>query len=62
VIAPERRGFGSRFIEGSVAAELQGIARLAFEPAGLVCTMEIPFDASKQPAENDTVDDSASDH
>jgi two-component sensor histidine kinase len=59
---PERRGFGSRFIEGSVAAELQGIARLAFEPAGLVCTMEIPFDATKSPAANAAVDDRANDH
>jgi PAS domain S-box-containing protein len=44
---PARRGFGSRFIEGSVAAELQGTAKLAFERPGLVCTMEIPFDAAK---------------
>jgi PAS domain S-box-containing protein len=44
VAAPTRHGFGSRFIEGSVAAELQGTARLDYEPAGLVCTMKIPFD------------------
>jgi two-component sensor histidine kinase len=42
---PERQGFGTRFIEGSVASELQGAARLDFDPAGLVCTMEIPLDA-----------------
>ena len=54
---PERRGFGSRFIEGSVAAELQGTAKLAFERSGLVCTMEIPFDAAKLAAEDDKASD-----
>jgi PAS domain S-box-containing protein len=46
VSAPERPGFGSRFIEGSVASELQGTARLDFDPAGLCCTMDIPFEAA----------------
>jgi two-component sensor histidine kinase len=41
---PKRRGFGSRFIEGSVAAELQGAARLHFDAAGLRCTMEVPHE------------------
>jgi len=45
VEAPTRHGFGSRFIEGSVAAELQGSARLDYHPTGLVCTMKIPFEA-----------------
>jgi PAS domain S-box-containing protein len=45
VEAPMRHGFGSRFIEGSVAAELQGSARLDYHPTGLVCTMKIPFDS-----------------
>jgi PAS domain S-box-containing protein len=45
VTAPERQGFGTRFIEGSVASELQGKARLDYDPAGLVCTMEIPLDS-----------------
>ena len=45
VAAPERRGFGTRFIEGSVASELKGNAKLDYDPAGLVCTMEIPLDA-----------------
>ena len=42
VTTPTRHGFGSRFIEGSVSAELQGTARLRFDPAGLRCTMEMP--------------------
>lgn len=45
VAPPERQGFGTRFIEGSVASELQGQARLDFDPAGLTCTMEIPLDS-----------------
>ena len=45
VAAPKRQGFGTRFIEGSVASELQGKAQLDYDPAGLVCTMEIPLDA-----------------
>jgi PAS domain S-box-containing protein len=45
VTAPSRRGFGSRLIEGSVAAELGGQARLTFAPAGLRCVLDIPLDA-----------------
>ena len=44
VSEPSRRGFGTRFIEGSVAAELQGVARLNFDAEGLHCTMNIPLD------------------
>ena len=46
VTAPVRQGFGSRFIEGSVVAELQGVARLHFDAAGLRCTMELPHGVS----------------
>jgi two-component sensor histidine kinase len=42
VAAPARQGFGTRFIEGSIATELEGKATLAYEPAGLTCTMEFP--------------------
>lgn len=37
VVAPSRRGFGSRMIERSLAGELKGSAKLAFKPEGLVC-------------------------
>jgi PAS domain S-box-containing protein len=46
VTAPTRSGFGSRFIQGSVGAELQGTARLHFDPAGVRCTMEIPHEVA----------------
>jgi len=51
VTVPTRQGFGSRFIEGSVAAELQGTARLHFDAEGLRCTMEIPLDTVVPDAE-----------
>lgn len=39
---PARKGFGSRLIECSIAAELTGRVALAFDPAGLVCDMDVP--------------------
>ena len=44
---PSQRGFGSQLIEGGVAAELGGSARLTFAPEGLRCTFDIPLDAAK---------------
>ncbi|MDB5581033.1 MAG: Signal transduction histidine kinase [Bradyrhizobium sp.] len=46
VMAPERRGFGSRMIEGSIAAELGGSARMMFEPEGLRCEITVPLQAA----------------
>lgn len=43
VQAPVRQGFGTRFIVGSIAAELEGTARLDFDAAGLCCTIEVPL-------------------
>ncbi|HYG30446.1 MAG TPA: HWE histidine kinase domain-containing protein [Allosphingosinicella sp.] len=37
---PERRGFGFRMIERALAADLDGSARLDFEPEGLICRIE----------------------
>jgi two-component sensor histidine kinase len=38
---PTRRSFGTRLID-SIASQLQGKAQLSFEPAGLVCEIDIP--------------------
>jgi PAS domain S-box-containing protein len=46
VVKPERRGFGSKLIEGSIAAEHGGSAELAFEPTGLHCEIIIPLEAA----------------
>jgi len=43
VTPPERRGFGTRFIERGVAREFDGTVYLSFEPTGLVCRMRIPL-------------------
>lgn len=40
---PGRRGFGSRLIERSLSQELNGIARIEFHPAGIVCTVDAPL-------------------
>jgi PAS domain S-box-containing protein len=39
---PMRRGFGSKFVEASIAADLQGTSKVAFEPDGVRCVMELP--------------------
>jgi PAS domain S-box-containing protein len=46
VAEPQRRGFGSKLIEGSIAAELGGSARLAFAPEGLRCEIVIPIEVA----------------
>ena len=40
VAKPHRRGFGTRLIERSLAEDLDGAVKMAFEPDGLVCTVE----------------------
>lgn len=46
VESPAQRGFGSKLIEGSIAAELGGTARLAYEPQGLRCEITIPIETA----------------
>jgi PAS domain S-box-containing protein len=43
VVPPSRKGFGSRMIERSLARELAGDVVLAYEPAGLICTIRFPL-------------------
>jgi two-component sensor histidine kinase len=42
---PRGRGYGTRLINGGVTQELGGTVRLAFDPAGLRCTIDVPLDA-----------------
>jgi PAS domain S-box-containing protein len=44
VIAPTRRGFGSRLIERGLTSELSGEARIDFAPQGVVCRIEAGLD------------------
>lgn len=49
VSTPDRRGFGTRMIERGLAAELGGTAHIAFEPAGVVCTVDAPLPEASEP-------------
>jgi two-component sensor histidine kinase len=44
VRAPERRGFGTRLIERSLAQDLNGRVEISFAPDGIVCTVDAPLD------------------
>jgi PAS domain S-box-containing protein len=43
VSVPTRRGFGTRLIERSLATDVGGDVRLTYEPAGVVCVMNVPL-------------------
>jgi len=43
VTEPARKNFGSRFIEQALPGQLHGEARLIFDPAGLICHVNIPL-------------------
>jgi PAS domain S-box-containing protein len=43
VLAPSRRGFGSRLIERSLAQDLGGEVRIDFAPDGVVCIVDAPL-------------------
>ncbi len=45
VIAPERRGFGTRLIERSLAQELNGAVEISFDPTGVICSINAPLTA-----------------
>jgi two-component sensor histidine kinase len=40
---PARRGLGSRVLDGTVRGQLGGALSLAWEAAGLVCSIEVPL-------------------
>ncbi|HZY68492.1 MAG TPA: PAS domain S-box protein [Devosia sp.] len=43
LVQPARRGFGSRLIERSFAAEVGGEVKLTYAPTGLICRLEAPL-------------------
>ena len=45
---PSRKSFGSRLIEQALPGQLQGEARLQFEPSGLICEVNIPLTAMQE--------------
>jgi two-component sensor histidine kinase len=45
VLEPQRRGYGTRLINGGVAHELGGTVHLDFRASGLRCMIDVPLDA-----------------
>jgi two-component sensor histidine kinase len=45
---PSRKSFGSRLIEQALPGQLQGEARLRFEPDGLSCEINIPLNVMQE--------------
>ncbi|WP_162596133.1 PAS domain S-box protein [Methylobacterium sp. 17Sr1-1] len=45
---PARRGFGSRLIERSFAAEVGGEVKMTYAPTGLVCRLEAPLSSMQE--------------
>ena len=43
VVAPTRKGFGSRLIERALAMELGGDVAVAYEASGVICTIDAPM-------------------
>ena len=56
--APAQRGFGTRVLDGTVRGQLGGAVSLAWEPAGLVCGIEVPL-ARNPPSAGATNTDAA---
>jgi len=48
---PTRRGFGSRLIEHSFAAEVGGEVKLTYAPTGLTCRLEAPLASFQAPSD-----------
>jgi two-component sensor histidine kinase/PAS domain-containing protein len=46
-----RRGFGARVLDGTIRGQLSGTVSLAWEPAGLVCDIEVPLKRSTAAAQ-----------
>ncbi|NKC31228.1 PAS domain-containing sensor histidine kinase [Falsiroseomonas selenitidurans] len=47
---PQRRGFGSRVLEATVAHQLGGTVTLDWQAEGLVCTLDLPLHPRRQQA------------
>jgi len=43
VVAPTRKGFGTRLIQRSLAQDIEGDVQLTYAPTGVVCAMSIPL-------------------
>lgn len=50
VAPPRRRGFGSRLLQRSLAADLDGEVQVDFEPTGIVCRIDAPLAPGRDPS------------
>jgi len=50
VTPPVHKGFGSRLIEDGLAYELDGEVQVEYKPEGIRCTVDVPIDATAEPA------------
>jgi two-component system CheB/CheR fusion protein len=50
-VAPRRRGFGQELLECTLPYELGAQCRLAFNPGGLHCDIDMPLEACAATAE-----------
>ncbi|MBP0495665.1 sensor histidine kinase [Roseomonas sp. SG15] len=48
---PERRGFGTRVLDGTVRGQLGGTLSLGWKPSGLVCELDVPLRPEPTPGE-----------
>jgi two-component sensor histidine kinase len=48
VVTPQRRGFGTKLIQGALAAEFRGSTLLDFQPTGVVWTVDAPLDVMEE--------------
>jgi PAS domain S-box-containing protein len=51
VVAPQRRGFGSRLVERGLRHDLGGDVQLEFAPAGVTCRIHAPLHATPRDAD-----------
>jgi two-component system CheB/CheR fusion protein len=50
VSPPTRKGFGSIMIERVLAEQLGGGVTISYDASGVVCSIDVPFDAIQEPA------------
>ena len=53
VSPPTRKGFGSRLVQRVLATELGGMVDVAYEPSGVVCTIDAPMPIGQTKGETD---------
>ncbi|MCR0983735.1 PAS domain-containing sensor histidine kinase [Roseomonas populi] len=51
--SPERRGFGTRVLDGTVRGQLGGTLSLGWRPSGLVCELDVPLRPGPPPGDGE---------